>query len=96
MQTHPPTVDDRASVSIVFSPPEGDSLEHHKRTLEGIPRPIAEAIVDDYRAYGEPGTDTSPYQLYRYDAGGEERQIALDYTEVVDLSKKLRDPESDE
>ncbi len=80
-----PAREERTAVSIVFSPPESDALSRHERTIEGIPRSVVEAMIEDHRAYGTVGLNASPHQLYRYEEGGEERMIALDYTEVVDL-----------
>ncbi|MFP4228751.1 MAG: hypothetical protein ACLFTE_07990 [Salinivenus sp.] len=86
MQTEHVPRRERVSVSIVFAPPRSDPLAIHERTLDGVPRPIINTMQEDFRAYHEPGTDRSPYQLYRYEDGGQERLIALDFTEVVSLS----------
>lgn len=75
------------SVSIVFRTPSGAETRRHKRILSGVPKSEVAEMVRDFALYQGLKSDTSPHQLYRYkDSGGSERLVALDFTEVVNLS----------
>jgi hypothetical protein len=76
------------SLVVVFQPPEPDPRNRHERTLSGLPRSIAMDIKEDFARICTADTGRSPYQLYRYTENGQERLIALDFTEIVDVYEK--------
>lgn len=84
------------TVCILFSPPatgNANGPRHtdlHERTVEGVPKPVAEQMLQDFASYQERASQSNQYQLYRYASSRasndeNERMIALDFGEVCAL-----------
>lgn len=71
------------TLTVLFQTPKGDDSPCHERVFENIPNSVAEDMAEDFAAARDPGSEASPYQLYRYEEEGTEHLIALDYTEVL-------------
>jgi hypothetical protein len=74
------------TLSILFETPEEDGHSTmHEREVKCVPIPIIEQIEEDFvRLAGE--TNDNRYQLYRIGEGDEERMIALDFGEIIEVS----------
>jgi len=72
-------------LSLLLEPPPGEKAQQlQERTIEDLPRPVAEKIVQDFASQG-PESETGRYQMCRVENGADERLIALDFGEVSEL-----------
>ncbi|MFP4227925.1 MAG: hypothetical protein ACLFTE_03760 [Salinivenus sp.] len=77
-------------IEITFRSPPHDASSSgptlHERTLEAVPRPQAKKIATDFVSYRKAPDETDRSKLYRYETGGDEVLVALDFSEVVALT----------
>jgi hypothetical protein len=58
----------------------------HERTLSAVPPALVERMTDDFVQHrsGQTGSDST--RLYRYEQGGAEVLIALDFSEIIAIT----------
>jgi hypothetical protein len=79
----PVSTEPKMDLSLVLETPPGERAQQLKeRTIEDLPRPVAEKIMQDFVSHG-PESETERYQMCRVGEGPGERLIALDLGEWI-------------
>ena len=74
-------------LTIAFRAPSRTELSAelnlHERCFGTVPSAVVETIIRDFAAYHSTLSACDQRELYRYEASGEERVLAVDFQEVI-------------